>query len=141
MDNLTKQWKSLVDMNLSRISSLPMAQHNSLPESIYFYTTNIFSILIKLKNQSFYTKKEIETIFLLTKRDITDLNDCLALIIADDSNSLVPLLVYYIIADTFTDLIDLMECYESYEGAKNLLDYQTYWFNLMSVKIPKPNVK
>jgi hypothetical protein len=139
MDSLIAQWNSLVSMNLGRVYSLPMDKN--MMEPIVYYMQNIFGTLIKLKNQSFYKKKEIETIFLLTKNDITDLNNFLTVIIEDDKESITPLLIYYIIADIFTDLIDLMESVESYEGAKNLLEFNKFWFNLMNIKIPKPNVK
>jgi len=139
MDNLITQWNSLVSMNLGRVYDLPM--DTNMTEPIVYYMQSIFGTLVKLKNHSFYKKKEIETIFLLTKRDIEDLNSCLSVIIEDDEHSVTPLLIYYIIADTFTDLIDLMESVESYEGAKNLLEFNKFWFSLMNIKMPKTNVK
>ena len=141
MDNLTKQWNSLIDLNIVRIYSLPLSEFDSLPESIVFYIRNIFNILIKLRNRSFYTRKEIETVFLLTKNDINNLNDCLQTIIDDDKMTIIPLLIYYILADIFDDLIHLMESVESYEGAKNLLEFKLFWFALMNIKVPNPNVK
>lgn len=141
MDNLTKQWKSLIDLNLERVYSLPLSEFKSLEDTLIFYIRNIFNILIKLKNKTFYKKKEIETIFLLTKRDINDLNNYLQLIIDEDDMTVVPLLIYFIIGDIFNDLISLMEDVEFYEGAKNLLEFKQFWFAMMNIKLPKPNVK
>lgn len=141
MNNLSSQWRSIVKSNVSRINNIPLQDCQPLVESIIFYVNSIFDILIKLKNQSFYNKKEIETIFLLTKRDITNLNDCLSLTIEEDRHTIIPLLIYYIIDDIFVDLIELMEYEEAYEGAKNLLDFKSFWFNLMSIKPNRVNVK
>ena len=136
MNDFTKQWNSLVKLNMSMIYNLPLEDFGSLSEGIVFHITKIFDILIKLKNKSFYTRKEIETVFLLTKNDINDLNYHLQLIIEGDELSAIPLIIYYVIADLFDDLIHLMESEESYEGAKNLLEFRAYWFRLMSIKLP-----
>ncbi len=142
MNDFTTQWNSLVKLNMAMIYNLPLEDFGSLSEGIVFHITNIFDILIKLKNKSFYTRKEIETVFLLTKNDINDLNDHLQLIIVEDELTAIPLVIYYVVADLFDDLIYLMESEESYEGAKNLLEFRAFWFRLMNIKLPvRTNVK
>ena len=138
--NLIKTWKSLVDLGVARIGCVPL-NDDRLMNSMSYSVRSIFDTLIKLKNKSFYTRKEIETIFLLTKNDIDGLNSCLQVVIDDDDMSIVPLLTYYMMADIFDDLIHLMESEELYEGAKNLLEFRSFWFDKMNIKLPAKSVE
>ena len=126
------QFKDSIMINSMMIYSLEELE--SLPAicgDLYDTLNNIFEKLLKLKNNRFYNKKEVEAVFLLIHQEIKMINDTIIAL------SLNPQNIYEIILDCFEDLVHIYERREEFEAAGNLMSLRDFWFDRYKIEISK----
>lgn len=133
-----KEWEHIVGFNLIDIVSFK--ELDEMPEiADRFYSTllSIFKMLSRLKHNKFYNQKEMDTIFMLVKDDLYNINDLLIHV----NEPGLPALIYEVVFNIFEELFVFCEDYELYETCHNLLTFRDIWFNNFGVKIVRVNAK
>lgn len=131
---LLKQWSEIVRFNaIDVINFHELEDRPDIADKFYARILSIFDTLSKLKHNKFYRDKELETIYLLVKDLMYDINDLLILV----NEPGLPALIYEVIFNIFEELFLFCEDYELYEAAQNLLTFRDIWFGNFNVKIIK----
>jgi len=126
------RWDELLILNLFDVYTLDdLTQIVGAQVKISQSIENIFNLLKNLKNKRFYSAKEIETIYLLAREDIVNINELLYNMCGVEMVKII----YSIIVSIFDDLIDLSDAIDNYECSGNLLKFRDYWFNINKIKI------
>lgn len=123
-------WQEILNYNLKKIWKINNLHGNDdITNELYLLIDAVFTTLKNIKNDRFYTPREIQTIYMMIKDTISYINDIIAFIpgIADE--------VYKIINKTFDNLILLGEEFTFYEVSGNLLQLKDYWFDTYNIKI------
>lgn len=126
-EDFEMSWDMIVEDNIFEICAIDDIATNAIDEiEITNSFENVFKLLKRLKNNKFYNDKEIETIYLIAREDILNINDILNKIY-DIS---VKIEFYEIIETTFNDLIGLSDSISHYECSGNLLKFMNFWFQM-----------
>jgi hypothetical protein len=131
---LHSEWIHIVKLNALDI--IDFDELRDLPAFVDRFYSNILSTfehLARLKHQKVYNAKELQTVYLLVKDVLYDINDLL--IQLNDKG--LPALIYEVVFNIFEELLLLSEDYELYETAQNLLNFRTLWFSNFGIKIMK----
>lgn len=129
-------WSDTVKVNILEVWEIDeLSSTIGAPNKISILISNIFDFLKKLKNNKFYTKKQIEAIYLVVHDDIQYINEILTFMCSDE----VIKIVYGVITNIFDELISIAKDYENYECSGNLLNFRNYWYSLNGIKINNVN--
>lgn len=131
-----RDWDDIIKINIVDVFGVDeLSAIIGAPNKISTSIINIFEFLKKLKNNKFYTKKELETIYLVVYEDIQYINDILYYMCSDE----VVDTIYRVITNIFNELILIAKDLENYECSGNLLNFKNYWYSLNSIKINSNN--
>ena len=131
---LSKEWMDAVRINLIDIVNFrELEEHEEISHRFFSNLLMTFETLSKLKHNKFYNRKELETIYLLIKDNLYNINDLLITV----NEPGLPALIYEVVFNIFEELFLLCEDYELFETAQNLLNFRDIWFSQFKVKIIK----
>lgn len=131
---LHSEWMHIVKLN--SLDIIDFDELRDLPPFVDRFYSNLLSIfehLARLKHQKVYNSKELQTVYLLVKDVLYDINDLLIQI----NDKGLPALIYEVVFNIFEELLLLSEDYELYETAANLMNFRTLWFSNFGIKIMK----
>lgn len=132
-----KEWDDIVAINVVQLYSFEELEgYSELTSELDIHIGNIFDMLRRIKNNKFYSSKEVESIYLLIKQNVDVINEILIIL-----NNRITTAVYELILNIFEELILLAEDYEMFEISGNLLAVRDYWFSIFNIKIQNSNKK